>query len=71
MDKFEFFFFLRVSKVINISTLVISRPNFKNEAPEIMLPSEPIIPRLGTCLDATDYYFEQYTKHSKCFYEVE
>ncbi|KAF0723495.1 Uncharacterized protein FWK35_00031639 [Aphis craccivora] len=29
---------------------------FKNEAPEVMLPPEPIITCWGTWLDATDYY---------------
>lgn len=29
---------------------------FKTEAPDVMLPPEPIITRWGTWLDATDYY---------------
>ena len=33
---------------------------FKNEAPNIPLPSQPILTRWGTWLDAANYYCENY-----------
>ncbi|KAL4142184.1 hypothetical protein QTP88_004693 [Uroleucon formosanum] len=53
--------FPKVDKLIsNVKKTFLKAPYrvqiFKNEAPEIMLPPEPIITRWGTWLDATDYY---------------
>lgn len=53
--------FPKVDKLIsNVKKTFLKAPYrvqiFKNEAPEVMLPPEPIITRWGTWLDATDYY---------------
>jgi len=33
---------------------------FKNEAPDIPMPPQPILTRWGTWLDVANYYFENY-----------
>lgn len=55
--------FPKVDKLIsNVKKTFLKAPYrtqvFKNEAPGVNLPPEPIITRWGTWLDATDYYSE-------------